>query len=135
MELLGEIAREEDIKTSLSGDQEQSPRQPPVNFNSPDLKNLRERLLKEVVSSSNAQVIIEKPKVKTLFDTRPNLTANFLLPGADTPMSCLKGVPAMSQETLLLQELLGNGWQHIVPTRGSAGVTFSLLPVRGLAPI
>ena len=73
--------------------------------------------------------------MKTLFDTRPNLTANFLLPGADTPMSCLKGVPAMSQETLLLQELLGNGWQHIVPTRGSAGVTFSLLPVRGLAPI
>jgi hypothetical protein len=105
MELLEEIAREEDIKTSLSGDQEQSPRQPPVNFNSPDLKNLRERLLKEVVSSSNARVIIEKPKVKTLFDTRPNLTANFLLPGADTPMmakdsmSCLKGVPAMSQET------------------------------------
>ena len=105
MELLEEIAREEDIKTSLSGDQEQSPRQPPVNFNSPDLKNLRERLLKEVVSSSNARVIIEKPKMKTLFDTRPNLTANFLLPGADTPMmakesmSCLKGVPAMSQET------------------------------------
>ena len=72
-----------------------------------------------------------KPNVKTLFDTQPNLTANFLLPGTDTPMrakdimSCLKGVPTMSQETLLLQELLycllGNGGQHIVPTRGSSG--------------
>jgi len=136
VEMLAEIARDEDIKSSLSEAQEPSPSQPPVNFNSPDLKTLRERLLKEVVSSSNAQVIIEKPKVKTLFDTRPNLTANFLMSGADTPMmvkdsmSCLKGVPAMSQETLLLQELLycllGNGGQHIVPTRGSSGVTFSL---------
>ena len=68
-----------------------------------------------MVSSSNAQVIVEKPNVKTPFDARPYLPANFLmpLPGADTPMvakdsvSCLlKGVPAMSQETLLLQELL-----------------------------
>ena len=43
-------------------------------------------------------------------------------------MSCLKGVPAMSQETLLLQELLycllGNGGQHIVPLRGSSGISF-----------
>ena len=42
-------------------------------------------------------------------------------------MSCLKSVPAMSQETLLLQELLycllGNGGQHIVPLRGSSGIT------------
>ena len=41
-------------------------------------------------------------------------------------MICLKGVPAMSQETLLLQELLycvlENGGQHIVP----AGIAFTL---------
>jgi len=138
LELLAEISKNEDMKTVLNEDPSQTSSQPPVNFNSPDLKTLRERLLKEVVSSSNAQVVTEKPKVKTLFDTRPFLTANFLLPmpGVDKPllakdnMSCLKGVPAMSQETLLLQELLycllGNGGQHIVPARGSAGITFSL---------
>ena len=43
-------------------------------------------------------------------------------------MSCLKGVPAMSLETVLLQGLLycllGNGGQHIVPLRGSSGIGF-----------
>ena len=82
------------------------------------LNTQRQRLLKEVVSSSNAQAVVEKPNVKTPFDTQPNLPANILmpLPGADTPMgakdsvSCLlKGVP-MSQEKLLLQELLYCCW-------------------------
>jgi hypothetical protein len=49
---------------------------------------------------------------------------------AKDSVSCLKGVPAMFQETLLIQELLYcllvNGGQHIVPARGSTGVTFSL---------
>ena len=46
---------------------------------------MRERLLKEVVSSCNAQVVPKKPKAKTLFETRAFLTANFLppLPGVD----------------------------------------------------
>jgi len=136
MELLAEIAKSDEMKAALSNDRSEAPNNPPVNFNSPDLKNLRERLLKEVVSSSNAQVVSEKQKPKTVFDSRPALTANFLFsqPGENKlsrdSISCLKGVPTMSQETLLLQELLycllGNGGQHIVPVKSNTGVTFTL---------
>ena len=133
MQLLAEIVNNDDIKTALNEEAE-APNNPPVNFNSPDLKTLRERLLKEVVSSTNAQVVLEKQKPKTLFDSRPALTANFLLGGdamkTRDSLSCLKGVPTMSQESLLLKELLycllGNGGQHIVPAQGTAGVAFTL---------
>jgi len=106
-------------------------------YNSPDLKTLRERLLKEVVSSNNAHVSYAKPnKIKSLFPARPNLTANFLFPPPnENPqqkenLSCFKGVPSNSQETILLQELLycfvGNGGQHIVPQKGNHEINFQI---------
>jgi len=135
MQLLGEIVKNDDIKNALN-DEVEVPRNPPAKFNSPDLKTLRERLLKEVVISSTGQMVSERQKPKTMFDTRPALTANFLLPvpGVETmardSVSCLQGVPTISQETILLQELLyclvGNGGQHIIPARTNTGITFTL---------
>jgi len=138
LELLSEITADDDIKKSLSETQVKSVNKPAMNFNSPDLKTLRERLLKEVVSSSNAQVAIEKPKSKTLYNNRPNLTANFIISSESesnkniSSKSCLKGVPPVSQESTLLQELLycllGNEGDHIVPRRDTNGIVFSLDP-------
>jgi len=136
MQLLGEIVKNDDIKTALNDALVEVPRNAPSKFTSPDLKTLRERLLKEVVSSNTGHMVSERQKPKTLFDTRPSLTANFLLPvpGVETmtrdSVSCLQGVPTISQETILLQELLyclvGNGGQHIIPARSNTGITFTL---------
>ena len=54
--------------------------------------------------------------------------------GVRRSSSCLREVPAVSQEAALLQELLyclvGSGGEHLVPTRGpqGRGVTFTLDP-------
>ena len=56
------------------------------------------------------------------------MTANFLLLNlfAMDSMGCLKGLPAMSNATFLLKELLYCLLQHFVPIRGGFRVTFYL---------
>jgi len=134
VELLAQIAPDKQIKSALSSDPASKPAsQLNENINSPDYRSLKERLLKQVVSSSNAQIVSSKPREKTLFDTRPHLTANFVFPGSNTRGSRLTGVPASSQEFSLLSELLytllGNNSDHIVPSKtGSGELKFLLDP-------
>ena len=76
------------------------------NFNSPDLKTLRERLLTTVAASSAHLGKEEKRKRSGVLEDRPHLTSNFvLLPAGQQPSlaACLKDVPPSSQESLLLQ--------------------------------
>ena len=132
VDILGQVCQDQQVKSYLTSnpagrggsDLTESP-------NSPDIKSLKERLLKEVVSSTNAQIVASKPKPKTLFDSRPHLTANFVFPGSQQRASKLSGVPASSQEFSLLSELLytflGNNADHIVPSKTQSGeVRFSL---------
>merc|ERR1719187_1267530 len=128
VEVLAQICQDEEIKSSLSSVQ---PPNLSENLTSPDYRSLKERLLKEVVSSTNAQMVASKPRQKTLFDSRPHLTANFVFPVSKEKGSNLAGVPASSQESSLLSELLytllGNNSDHIVPSKtGSGEVKFLL---------
>ena len=89
MELLAEIARDDDIKTYFSEDQEQSPSQPRVKFNSPDLKTLHERLLKEAVSSKGVpamsqDIFVEDHEVVDRTCLRMDKLPAFLCRYADT---------------------------------------------------
>ena len=142
VDLLNQVSQDEDIKAALNSrsrinTNEGGGLEAGGNMNSPDYKKLRERLLKEVVSSTNAQLVSSKPKAKKVFSNRPNLTANFLMPNDDNGLgdkeniSRLKGVPASSQESSLLSELLytllGNTGEHMAPSCDDSGlVTFSL---------
>jgi len=103
------------------------------SFASPDLKALREKLMKNVEITSVQLVGPERPKPKHIFSDRPYLSANFVterLPkaGVRAPSS-LSGVPALSQERLLVRELLyllvGHPGEHITPQQGNR---FSLSP-------
>ena len=134
VEILSQVCQDDDIKNNLNSSNAAT--KADTVTASPDYKNLRERLLKEVVSSTNAQLVVSKPKVKRIFDNRPNLTANFLFPSAENGLdkninkSCMKGVPPSSQESSLLQELLytllGNTGDHIVPDNSESGLSFTL---------
>ena len=93
---------------------------------------------KEVVSSSAAAAQLARPRSPPPFAHRPNLTANFLLEGVQQPTgrrrTALAGVPAASQESLLLEELLytlvGNQGEHITPcwAGNPASLSFTLDP-------
>ena len=133
VDILGQVCQDPQLKSHLAFEPPpgRTSSELTENFNSPDIKSLKERLLKEVVSSSNAQIVASKPKPKSLFDSRPHLTANFVFPGSQQRGSNLSGVPASSQESILLSELLytllGNNADHIVPSRTQKGeVKFSL---------
>ena len=137
VDLLTQVCQDEEIRANLNQPSSTKAGNP-GNANSPDYKSLRERLLKEVVSSTNAQLVVSKPKIKRVFDNRPNLTSNFIFPNSNnglnnkTTISCLKGVPPSSQESSLLSELLytllGNTGDHIIPSISDDSdlVTFSL---------
>ena len=132
VEILSQVCQDEEIKNNLNKQCSTAAAGAGNNSNSPDYKNLRERLLKEVVSSTNAQLVQNKPKPRTIFDNRPNLTANFLFDTSSSGSAhSLKGVPASSQENSLLQELLytllGNSGDHITPVSAPDNtVTFTL---------
>ena len=132
VEILSQVCQDEEIKDNLNKQSSTAAAGAGNNSNSPDYKNLRERLLKEVVSSTNAQLVQNKPKPRTIFDNRPNLTANFLFDSSSSgSVHSLKGVPASSQENSLLQELLytllGNSGDHITPVSAPDNtVTFTL---------
>ena len=127
VDILGQVCQDPQLKSHLASEPPpgRTSNELTENFNSPDIKSLKERLLKEVVSSSNAQIVASKPKPKSLFDSRPHLTANFVFPGSQQRGSNLSGVPASSQESILLSELLytllGNNADHIVPSRTQKG--------------
>jgi len=137
VDLLTQVCQDEEIRANLNQPSSTKAGNP-GNANSPDYRSLRERLLKEVVSSTNAQLVVSKPKIKRVFDNRPNLTSNFIFPNSNnglnnkTTISCLKGVPPSSQESSLLSELLytllGNTGDHIIPSISDDSdlVTFSL---------
>ena len=134
VDILSGISQDEDIKIEFNSQQPLTKSQ--ANMSSPDYKKLRERLLKEVVTSSEAKLVVNKPKAKKMFDNRPNLTSNFIFPSAENGLDSkasagnLKGVPPTSQETSLLLELLytlvGNTGDHIIPVKQGDAVTFSL---------
>ena len=142
MALLERLGQEEGLRASLAESSESAGgnqySSQPVPALSPDFKTLRERLLKEVVSSSAAAAQLERPRSPPPFAHRPNLTANFLLEGVQQPTgrrrTALAGVPAASQESLLLEELLytlvGNQGEHITPCRAGnpASLSFTLDP-------
>jgi len=139
VDILAGVSQDEDLKVTLRDrSNSQLTTKSQANMNSPDYKKLRERLLKEVVNSTEAKLVVNKPKSKKMFDSRPNLTSNFIFPTPENGLSNkasagnLKGVPSTSQEISLLLELLytllGNTGDHIIPLKPGEGeqVTFSL---------
>ena len=99
MAVLDEITDREDIKNVVSAKQMEN-----LAHNSPDLKTLRERLLKNVKMNTEVASTKSKAKKKTIFDERTFLTHNFV-----TDVSCnkenisnLRGVPVSSQVWKLL---------------------------------
>jgi gamma-tubulin complex component 2 len=134
MKLLEQVAENQEVTAALRAEDEPTTGQEnvqPPNASSPDLKTLREKLLKQVVSGTAVKK--QKPaKKRTILDERPYLTNNFVI-SVDPPKEVgpLKNVPVSSQESILVLDLLyclqGTAGQYIVPVRPAAGD-----PVAGL---
>jgi len=104
-----------------------SPKKADGQYSSPDLKTLRERLLKNVEKMNIDAQAKQKLKKKTIFDERTYLTNNFVIEANNKQnVANLRGVPVSSQEYRLVEELLyclvGNSTSHIQPIRSSSGV-------------
>jgi len=123
--LLAEITDNKELKDSLR------PKKVESSYSSPDLKTLRERLLKNVEKMNIENQTKQKPKKKTIFDDRPYLTNNFVIETSnkENVISNLRGVPVSSQESCLVEEMLysliGNATSHIQPVRSTADASIS----------
>jgi len=102
------------------------------SFSSPDLKTLREKLLKQVVISNAAQANQKQSKKKTALEERPYLTNNFVNSShiSVKELGPLKNVPVSSQESILVADLLyclvGTGGQYIVANKSDQGLAFNI---------
>lgn len=135
--LLAEMVDQPALVQALSAHPSASSQAPLVDTNSPDLRALRERLLKQVVLSNAAAGHVARTKPnqkKTIFADRTYLTNNYILDTSGQNkenVANLKGVPVSSQESTLVGELLyclvGCGSSHIQPLASqSGGIRFKL---------
>jgi len=109
-------------------------KKPETEYKSPDLKTLRERLLKNAEKMNLEAQAKPKSKKKSIFEDRKYLTNNFVVENENKEnVSNLRGVPVSSQESCLVEELLycltGNSTSHIQPIKTAAGhFSFKLDP-------
>lgn len=138
--LLGEIVKEPTVVRALATTTNAFPpnSQSAAAYSSPELRTLRERLLKQaVISNAASHVPRAKPsQKKSIFAERTYLTNNYILDGGISDqnkenVANLSGVPPTSQESTLVGELLyclvGCGGSHIRPVLSqSGGIRFEL---------
>ena len=67
VDILAGVSQDEDLKVTLRDrSNSQMSTKSQANMNSPDYKKLRERLLKEAVNSTEAKLVVNKPKSKKI---------------------------------------------------------------------